>query len=111
MLIHTVAVLACARLTRLVTTDTITAPLRARLELLASRVGTRYGWVLLHELVTCPWCNGYWIGLAGSGAALAICPFADVGPWVALVPVSLAYSLLIVTVLGVAERAASLGRG
>ena len=46
--------LAAARVTRLVTTDSITEPLRERL--------TR--WPLAYELVTCPWCIGFWISLA-----------------------------------------------
>ena len=45
--------LAAARLTRLVTEDTITEPVRV--------------WAsdkpFVYELVTCPWCIGFWISL------------------------------------------------
>lgn len=48
-------VLACgltARLTRLITLDTITEPIRARLK------------GLLSVLAECPWCSGFWVALA-----------------------------------------------
>jgi hypothetical protein len=48
-------VLACgltARLTRLITLDTITQPIRDRLK------------GLLQVLVECPWCSGFWVALA-----------------------------------------------
>lgn len=48
-------VLACgltARLTRLITLDTITEPIRARLK------------GLLSVLAECPWCSGFWVSLA-----------------------------------------------
>ena len=66
--------LAAARLTRLVTEDTILEPLRE--------------WATIHELVyelvTCPWCIGFWISLgtvavwwlAGDTAVWLLAPFA-----------------------------------
>jgi hypothetical protein len=48
-------VLACgltARLTRLITLDTITEPIRDRLK------------GLLRVLAECPWCSGFWVALA-----------------------------------------------
>jgi hypothetical protein len=48
-------VLACgltARLTRLITLDTITEPIRNRLK------------GLLQVLAECPWCSGFWVALA-----------------------------------------------
>lgn len=48
-------VLACgltARLTRLITLDTITEPIRERLK------------GLLRVLAECPWCSGFWVSLA-----------------------------------------------
>lgn len=47
-------VLACgltARLTRLITLDTITEPIRERLK------------GLLRVLAECPWCSGFWVAL------------------------------------------------
>ena len=44
----------CARVTRIVTADTVTAPLRARI---VRRYGT--GWQT--QLVHCPWCVGWWV--------------------------------------------------
>ncbi len=69
-----VVCLAAARLTRLVTEDTITEPLRV--------------WAsdrpFLYELITCPWCIGFWISLgcvaawwtAGDRAVWLLAPFA-----------------------------------
>ena len=48
-----VVCLAAARITRLVTDDTITEPLRVW----ASDKRFVYG------LITCPWCIGFWISL------------------------------------------------
>lgn len=49
-----VTALACARLTRLVSLDTITDSLRLHL--------SRWDWS--RELVHCPWCVGVWVGIA-----------------------------------------------
>jgi len=64
-----VAALATARLTRLVTRDQITHPVRrwvlARIDL--------HGW--LAYLLTCDWCVSVWVGGAGAAAG------AWVGSW------------------------------
>lgn len=59
---------AAYRLTRLVTTDTITQPVRHRLH--AAVESAEAGPVVekLATLVTCPWCVGVW---AGFGVTLA----------------------------------------
>lgn len=49
---------AAYRLTRLVVADSITEPLRDRV--------ARF--IRIHELVTCYWCSGMWVG-AGVGMA------------------------------------------
>jgi hypothetical protein len=54
-LLAVLAVLTVARLTRIVTDDDLTAPLRARI---AARTGPDSGWT---TLVTCPWCSGWWL--------------------------------------------------
>lgn len=57
---------ATARLTRLITGDTITRPLR-------ERIATRYGPDSMPaEFVTCPWCVGFWVALLVT--ALAFTP-------------------------------------
>lgn len=69
-----IVALAAARLTRLVTEDTITEPLRVWA---SSRP-------FVYELVTCPWCIGFWISLAtvgvwwtvGDRAVWLLAPFA-----------------------------------
>ncbi|WP_280503840.1 hypothetical protein [Nocardia farcinica] len=65
-----VYVLVVARVTRLVTTDKITEPLRAKL---IDRVGTQSLWAFGAH---CPWCAGWWV------AALLALPAA----WVAGLP-------------------------
>lgn len=54
---------AAYRLTRLVTTDTITAPLR-------DRIGDRWPNSPLDVLVNCPWCTGVWVAAGVQAAAL-----------------------------------------
>ncbi len=68
--------LAVYRLTRLTQRDTITAGPR-------SWMHKRYkgGWLL--ELVTCPWCMSFWIGL-GVALATYFAPFAWSWPAAAL---------------------------
>jgi hypothetical protein len=68
--------LACARLTRLLRQDTITAPLRSRLVERAVASG-RFGVV---ELLSCPWCTAVWVA-GGVVAARALAPRA--WPWAA----------------------------
>lgn len=50
---------ATARLTRLAQTDTILDPLRKPLLVRAKRSGAK-AW----ELLWCPWCLSFWIGIA-----------------------------------------------
>lgn len=47
-----------ARLTRLITEDTITGPLRARVMRRRGPDGRAYLWI------TCPWCVGLWLAFA-----------------------------------------------
>lgn len=47
-----------ARLTRLITADTITGPLRASMMRFGGPDGWAYTWI------TCPWCAGLWIAFA-----------------------------------------------
>lgn len=53
---------ASARLTRLITADTIAGPLRAKL--ITWTKSTKVG-----EFITCPWCIGFWISVAVTYAA------------------------------------------
>lgn len=57
-MIPVVDALACYRLTRLVTTDRITAPLRDRVPF---------------EVITCDWCIGQWVAF-GVVAARKVAP-------------------------------------
>jgi hypothetical protein len=67
--------LAAARLTRLVTEDIITEPLR-------EWASIKPAWV--YDLITCPWCIGFWISLgcvavwwtSGDRAVWLLAPFA-----------------------------------
>jgi hypothetical protein len=52
---------AVARLTRLVTKDTITAPARDWIEAKAKKAGGRKLWSKLDDLVNCPWCVSVWV--------------------------------------------------
>lgn len=47
-----------ARLTRLVTADTITGPMRARMMKYGGPDGRAYQWI------KCPWCVGLWLAFA-----------------------------------------------
>lgn len=60
-----IAVLAAARITRLITQDTITAPLRMRA---VNRMGIESKGA---ELIQCQWCTGMWAAAATVGAAWA----------------------------------------
>jgi len=60
-----VAALAAARITRLVTRDTITQPLRLWL-INRAGVDTR-----LAELIQCDWCSGVWVSSAVIGTTWA----------------------------------------
>lgn len=60
------------RVWRIVAVDTITEPLRARFLFRDGR-----GWEWFAELVTCPWCLGFWI----SGGVVAAYVFGVGLPW------------------------------
>lgn len=64
VLLLMLAVLATARLTRLVNADSITAPVRAWW---LARVGPRS---TAAEFMTCPWCVGFWAALLVIGTGL-----------------------------------------
>lgn len=60
-----VAALATARITRLVTRDTITTPARMWL-INRAGVDARFS-----ELITCDWCSGVWVSSAVLGSTWA----------------------------------------
>jgi len=70
------AVGATARLTRLATVDTISAPVRAAVVKI-----TRNPDHPLATLLRCPWCMGVWVGALVAGWA-----YADHGRWYFTVP-------------------------
>ncbi len=57
-----VLALAASRVTRAVSLDEISAPLRKRIEARASQGGPALVWG--HKLVACPLCVGWWVSLA-----------------------------------------------
>lgn len=62
--------LAVARVTGLIVSDSITEPVRDRLVVwLDGRPGSAGAWFA--TLITCPWCAGMWVSLAGVGLVLA----------------------------------------
>lgn len=63
-----VAVLCAARITRLITTDSITEELRLRL--------STYDWS--RKLVNCPWCIGFWVSAATAVVTALLWP----DPWI-----------------------------
>lgn len=64
-LVIVVFVGSVARLTRLVTADSITDPIRGWTEATVKRVGSRLLWRYVDDLITCPWCVSMWIGVLG----------------------------------------------
>jgi hypothetical protein len=58
--------LAASRVTRAISLDEISAPLRERFAQRAARGGSALEWG--HKLVTCPLCVGWWVSLALSFA-------------------------------------------
>jgi hypothetical protein len=61
---------AVARLTRLVTKDTITAPARDWIEARAKKAGGRKLWGKVDDLVNCPWCVSVWVSAPVALAAV-----------------------------------------
>jgi hypothetical protein len=57
---------AASRVTRAISLDEISAPLRERFAARAARGGPVFEWA--HKLVTCPLCVGWWVSLALSFA-------------------------------------------
>lgn len=57
-----VTVGAIARLTRLVTGDSITQPARAWINRHAKRANRR-AWTWFDDLINCPWCVSIWISV------------------------------------------------
>ncbi len=53
---------AASRVTRAISLDEISAPLRERFSARASQGGAMLEWT--HKLVTCPLCVGWWVSLA-----------------------------------------------
>lgn len=62
LLIHALAV---ARVTGLITTDTITEPVRDRI---ITRLDNRPATLgqFVSDLITCPWCAGMWVSLVAA---------------------------------------------
>jgi hypothetical protein len=60
-----------ARLTRLVTADSITDPIRAKTEKVVKKATSRKVWTWVDDLINCPWCVSMWIGVIG---ALVVLP-------------------------------------
>lgn len=58
-----IATLAAARVTRAITRDSLTQPLRTRV---VNRLGIDSR---LSELLQCDWCTGFWVALLTVGAA------------------------------------------
>lgn len=105
VLIIFLAVLATARLTRLVTTDMITEPIRDRIDSDASygdewivdltphgataRLIHRHGKMatfqrFVNDVVNCPWCASIWIGALVAALAFLLPTAAFVWPALAL---------------------------
>ncbi|MFL6114747.1 MAG: hypothetical protein ACJ786_25850 [Catenulispora sp.] len=68
LLLVTAGALACARLTRLLTADRLTQPLRRRC-LQAVREGG-----LLEYLIVCAWCTSMYVGAVVAAAVIAAVP-------------------------------------
>lgn len=88
-LLHlTVIVLGTARITRLITTDTIAEPLIDRLVFgIGRRNPTAGEWV--NSLLTCPWCIGWWLSVA---VVLTYAQTPTVTTWL-LAPWALSYAV------------------
>lgn len=111
VLVLGVYVLAAARVTRLVNADRITDPVRvwaagrassarrAVEEALAAGERASAGehrrvferWMRVYEFLSCPWCVGFWVALAGAVPVVVVLGWS----WWAVVPVALAASQVI----------------
>jgi hypothetical protein len=60
-----------ARLTRLVTADTITDPLREWVAAKAKQKLSRAVWHKIDDLLVCPWCVSIWVGVPSAYIGLA----------------------------------------
>lgn len=69
-----VLVLATARLTRAVTLDSITAPVRDWLE---SKLGSYH---FVNRLINCYWCAGFWVAIFTSSFALSAAVYLKLMP-------------------------------
>lgn len=85
VLVLVVYVLAVARLTRLVNSDSVLDRVRVWV---VRRFGPGSGSVYF---LSCPWCVGFWVALLGAPAAVAVVGW----PWWSGVPVALAASHLV----------------
>lgn len=71
-----VDVLATYRLTRLITRDAITEPLRIKVKRAAMRADVEDGVAAkIETLLSCPWCVSWWVGV-GVVAARRLAPEA-----------------------------------
>lgn len=82
-----VLVLATARLTRLLSKDDLTVPMRLGID----KMFGPQSWI--SRLIWCPWCTGVWVSLGTSSMAMqalyawgAISPKVAVLSWLLLVP-------------------------
>lgn len=99
LIVHIVLLIAAARVTRLVTTDTITNDMRLWVDKIATPADHHTPvamWrIMLTELVHCPWCIGFWISAAAAAIAEIHTPTAPLPPWLAIPAVAFAYSQLV----------------
>jgi Protein of unknown function (DUF1360) len=60
-----------ARLTRLVTVDSITDPIRTKTEAAVKDKASRKIWHWFDDLINCPWCVSIWVGVPSAYIGLA----------------------------------------
>lgn len=79
--------LAVARVTGLITADSITEPVRDRITIwLDDTPGSAGAW--FSDLITCPWCAGMWVSLIASPLAW----FWGDSPFMLIPAIALAFS-------------------
>jgi hypothetical protein len=95
ILVLVVYALACARVTRLINSDTILDAPRLAIARRAhdddSSPAERRRWSTALYFVQCPWCVGFWVCLVSAVVPVLVIEW----PWWALLPVALAASHLI----------------